>query len=153
MVKPDPKRDRLAKLLRLAANKEGAENERVTAALAAAALFVELEDKSNADKREAKIKAAQRGAAGASSDIRYDAHGEPEMHYATDYAEDRPPPQTHEPDVGAWHKSMSGLHDRNCPCVSCRIPIGIGASVWRRVNAGCVEWVHDNCPRPGATGI
>ena len=125
--------ERVVKLLRLAAPTSGAtEAERISAALAAAELFAELEDKDKTTRREAQHRDAP--------------EPEPEPNYA-EYV----PPEEIVPNVESWQRSRAAISAKNC--LMCPRPIGVNEPTWRRVNCGVVEWLHDACPRPGHTGL
>lgn len=101
---------RVQKLLRLAAASSGApESERTIAALAAADLFVELEDKGHSGRRQSRAASYASG---------------PEVEFAY---------------VEPWRRSRSSIIYLRCLHQGCARPIGINEACWRRVNNGVVE--------------
>jgi hypothetical protein len=120
--------EKVQKLLRLASPTSGApEPERISAALAAAALFVELEGKKKTPRN-----------------VEPAAQEDPHAHRG---------PTTPPSHVEPWHRSRTSANIPCCASPSCKKPVGMNQACWRRVAAGQVEWLHENCPRPGATGI
>lgn len=154
------KTEKLAKLLRLASPSSGApEPERISAALAAAELFTKLEE----ENKDAQREAGQRATAAKKARYRppgtddtYDPSAAQRSAYVPPNGNtytSTPMGPRGGPFVEAWHRSRSSVIYLRCQNPNCKLPIGINQPVWRRVNDGQVEWLHENCPRSGFTGL
>lgn len=154
--------DRVHKLLRLAAKSSDApEPERISAALAAAELFVTLETQIDSEKRDRRSNRPSGPPPQRQPDpptthnYRGDVHaewGEPAPDYAP-FQDDWVSARDTQPEASAWHHSKAPQFVTTmCQYAGCRMKVISGnETAWRRVNGNNVEWLHDNCPREGKT--